>query len=97
MDNNSVISRATKSGFTTLSKTKYLLGARCPKALQFSIRHPEYSENYGKVEDYSELDVAYELSKQYYPGCVTVNCDEGFKNALAETQERIETANKEEE
>ncbi len=75
---------------TTLNKTNYLLGARCPKALQLKLQHPELSSEYGKEADFSELEELYDLSKEYYPDCVVINNDEGLARAILETQIAIE-------
>ncbi len=50
---------------TTLNKSNYLLGARCPKSLQLKLLHPELSSEYGKEVDFSELEELYDLSKEY--------------------------------
>lgn len=73
----------------TLNKTKYLLGARCPKSLQMYTQHPERSENFGKEMDFSEFEEAYELSQNYFPNCITVKTD-SFMDAVEETQKLIE-------
>ncbi len=70
----------------TLNKRKYVLGARCPKALQLKLQHPELSSEYGKEVDFSELAELYELSREYYPDCVTINNDEGIAKSLLETE-----------
>ena len=74
----------------TLSKSNYLLGARCPKSLQLMLRHPEYSSEYGKEADFGEFEEFYALSREYYPDCVTINNEEGFSRAVLETKLAIE-------
>ena len=70
----------------TLNKSNYLLGARCPKSLQYKLLHPEWSSEYGNEADFKELEELYDISKDYYPDCVTINNEEGFEKAVLETK-----------
>lgn len=71
-----------------LTKTEYLLGARCPKALQMKLNYPERSENFGKENNFDEFEPAYALSREYYPECVTV-AENNLESAINKTRNLI--------
>lgn len=76
-----------------LTKTEYLLGARCPKSLQMKLKNPERSANFGVERDFNEFEEAYALSKAYYSDCVTVSAD-NLEGAIEKTRLLVESGQK---